>query len=59
MVLQVSEVYRKVGEVGAVIFLYCSSKSDFMEPSYGQKTVLSERVLNSRVLKRERGANSR
>ena len=40
-ILQVSEVYRKVGEVGAMIFLYFSSKSDFVEPSYGQRNALS------------------
>ena len=33
-VFQVSEVYRKVGEVGAVILHQVSSKSEFRVPSY-------------------------
>ena len=41
MVLQVSEVYRKVGEVAAVHFLYFLSKSELVVQSYGQETVLS------------------
>ena len=36
----VSEVYRKVGEVGAVILHQVSSKSEFRVPSYDQQTVL-------------------
>ena len=32
-VFQVSEVYRKVGEVGAVILRQVSSKSEFRVPS--------------------------
>ena len=41
IVLQVSEGYRRVEEVGAVHFHQVASKSGFMEPSYGLKTVLS------------------
>ena len=39
-VFQVSEVYRKVGEVGVVISHQVSSKSEFRIPSYDPKTVL-------------------
>ena len=37
-----SEGYRKVEEGGAAHFHQVASKSDFVEPSYGQKTVLAE-----------------
>ena len=40
-VCQVSEGYRKVEEVGGKNSHQVTSKSDFMEPSYGHKTVLS------------------
>ena len=33
-VFQVAEVYRKVGEVGAVILHQVSFKSEFVVPSY-------------------------
>ena len=39
-VFEISEVYRKVGKVGAVILHQVSSKSEFRVPSYDQNTVL-------------------
>ena len=39
-VVRVSEVYRKVGKVGAVILHQVSSKSEFRVPSYDPQTVL-------------------
>jgi len=38
-VFQVQEVDRKVEEIKAVISVYCSSKSVFRVPSYGQQQV--------------------
>ena len=46
-VFQVSEGYRKVGEVGAVILHQVSSKSEFRVPSYREIAIKSSSSLSS------------